>query len=127
MLYQDAKDPYDDVDENLVVREVPAPFSGEMVDTSSSYGDDVEFSPARGDDLDLTLRVPYSRLRGELSTFFNVFLLLRYVSCHDFTFFFLPLSLLLLFFFFYRGINEDYGRERNLDQSSLSSWKSWSK
>uniref|UniRef100_A0A2N9FUN5 Aminotransferase-like plant mobile domain-containing protein n=1 Tax=Fagus sylvatica TaxID=28930 RepID=A0A2N9FUN5_FAGSY len=69
MLYQDAKDPYDDVDENLVVREVPAPFSGEMVDTSSSYGDDVEFSPARGDDLDLTLRVPYSRLReGSMRT-----------------------------------------------------------
>jgi hypothetical protein len=110
-----------------VVREVLAPFSGEMVDTSSSSGDGVEVSPTRGDDLDLTLRVSYSRLRGELSTFFNVFLLLRYVSCHDFTFFFLPLSLLLLFFFFYRGINEDYGRERNLDQSSLSSWKSWSK
>uniref|UniRef100_A0A2N9GJG1 Aminotransferase-like plant mobile domain-containing protein n=1 Tax=Fagus sylvatica TaxID=28930 RepID=A0A2N9GJG1_FAGSY len=80
-------DPYDDVDDNLVVREVLAPFSGEMVDTSSSFGDGVEVSPARGDDLDLTLRVPYSRLRGELSTFFNVFLL---------------------------GINEDYGRGGNL-------------
>jgi hypothetical protein len=84
-----------------VVREVLAPFSGEMVDTSSSSGDGVEVSPTRGDDLDLTLRVPYSRLRGELSTFFNVFLLLRFVSCHGFTFFFLPLSLHSFFFFFF--------------------------
>uniref|UniRef100_A0A2N9EWP7 Aminotransferase-like plant mobile domain-containing protein n=1 Tax=Fagus sylvatica TaxID=28930 RepID=A0A2N9EWP7_FAGSY len=62
-------DPYDDVDDNLVVREVLAPFSGEMVDTSSSFGDGVEVSPARGDDLDLTLRVPYSRLReGSMRT-----------------------------------------------------------
>uniref|UniRef100_A0A2N9H864 Aminotransferase-like plant mobile domain-containing protein n=1 Tax=Fagus sylvatica TaxID=28930 RepID=A0A2N9H864_FAGSY len=83
VLDQDAQDPYDDMDDNLVVREVPAPFFGEMVDTSSSSGEDIEVSPARGDDLDLTLRVPYSRLHGELSTFFNVFLL---------------------------GINEDYGR-----------------
>uniref|UniRef100_A0A2N9EW30 Aminotransferase-like plant mobile domain-containing protein n=1 Tax=Fagus sylvatica TaxID=28930 RepID=A0A2N9EW30_FAGSY len=37
--------------------------------TSSSYSDDVEFSPARGDDFDLTLRVPYSRLReGSMRT-----------------------------------------------------------
>ena len=101
MLDQDAQDPYDDMDDNLVVKEVPAPFSGEVVDTSSSSGEGIEVSPARGDDLDLTLRVPYSRLHGELSTFFDVFLLLRFISCHDFTFFFLPLSLHSFFFFFY--------------------------
>ncbi len=123
MLDQDAQDPYDDMDDNLVVKEVPAPFSGEVVDTSSSSGEGIEVSPARGDDLDLTLRVPYSRLHGELSTFFDVFLLLRFISCHDFTFFFLPLS--LHFFFFYRWINEDYGRGGNLGQPSLSSWKGW--
>ena len=83
-----------------MVREVPAPFFGEMVDTNSSSGNGVEVSPSRGDDLNLTLRVPYSRLRGELSTFFNVFLLLRFVSCHGFTFFFLPLSLHSFFFSF---------------------------
>ena len=57
-----------------MVRKVPAPFSGEVVDTSSSSSKGIEVSPARGDDLDLTFRVPYSRLHGELSTFFNVFL-----------------------------------------------------
>ena len=101
VLDQDAQDPYDDMDDNLVVREVPAPFSGEMVDTNSNSDEDIEVSPARGDDLDLTLRVPYSRLHGELSTFFNVFLLLHFVSCHDFTFSFLPLSLHSFFFFFF--------------------------
>ena len=98
MLDQDSQDPYDDMDDNLVVREVSAPFSSEVVDTSSSSGDGVEVSPARGDDLNLTLRVPYSRLHGELSTFFNVFLLLRFVSSHGFTFFFLPLSFHSFFF-----------------------------
>ena len=57
---QDAQDPYDDMDDNLVVREVPTPFSGEMVDTTSSSGEDIKVSPARDDDLDLTLKVPYS-------------------------------------------------------------------
>uniref|UniRef100_A0A2N9EE56 Aminotransferase-like plant mobile domain-containing protein n=1 Tax=Fagus sylvatica TaxID=28930 RepID=A0A2N9EE56_FAGSY len=71
MLDQDAQEPYDDMDDNLVVRKVSAPFSGEVVDTSSSSGEGIEVSPARGDDLDLTLRVPYSRLHGELSTFFD--------------------------------------------------------
>jgi hypothetical protein len=104
------------MDDNLVVREVPTPFSGEMVDITSSSSEDIEVSPARDDDLNLTLRVPYSRLHGELSTFFNVFLLLRFVSCHGFTFSFLPFSLHFFFFFFFffffnRGINEDYGRE----------------
>ncbi|GMY26590.1 hypothetical protein FCV25MIE_21832 [Fagus crenata] len=69
-----ATDPYNDMDNNLVVRKVPAPFSGEVVDTGSSSSEGIEVSPARGDDLDLTLRVPYSRLHGELSTFFDVFL-----------------------------------------------------
>ena len=99
MFDQDTQDPYEDMDDNLVVREVPTPFSSEMVDTNSSFGDGVEVSPTRGDDLDLTLRVPYSRLRGELSTFFNVFLLLRFVSYHGFTFFFLPLLLHYFFLF----------------------------
>ncbi|GMY31672.1 flocculation protein FLO11-like, partial [Fagus crenata] len=62
MLDQDAQDPYDDMDDNLVVRGVSGPFSGEMVDTSSSSGNGVEVSPARGDDFELTLRVPFSRL-----------------------------------------------------------------
>ena len=57
-----------------MVRKVPAPFSGEVVDTSSISSEGIEVSPARGDDLDLTLRVLYSRLHGELSTFFDVFL-----------------------------------------------------
>jgi hypothetical protein len=115
MLNQDAQDPYDDIDDNLVVREVPAPFSGEMVDTSSSFGEDIEVSPARGDDLDLTLRVPYSRLHGELSTFFDVFLLLHFFSYMTlpsfsflfhfilFSFFLFFLIYLLLFFFFIEG------------------------
>ncbi|GMY05970.1 flocculation protein FLO11-like, partial [Fagus crenata] len=64
LLDQDAQDPYDDMDDNLVVREVPAPFSSEAVDTSSSSGEGIEVSPTRGDDLDLTLKVPYSRLHG---------------------------------------------------------------
>ena len=126
LLDQDAQDLYNDMDDNLMVREVLAPFSGEIVDTSSSFGEGIEVSPARDDDLNLTLRVPYSRLRGELSTCFNVFLLLRFVSCHGFTFFFLPLSLHSFFFLFYRRINEDYGRGGNLGQPPLSSWKSWS-
>jgi hypothetical protein len=132
---QDAQDPYNDMDDNLVVREMPAPFSGEMVDTSSSSGEDIEVSPVRGDDFDLTLRVPYSRLHGELSNFFNVFLLLHFVSCHGFTFSFLPLSLhffifffffFFFFYFFYRRINEDYGKGGNLGQPSLSNWRGWS-
>uniref|UniRef100_A0A2N9H4V3 Uncharacterized protein n=1 Tax=Fagus sylvatica TaxID=28930 RepID=A0A2N9H4V3_FAGSY len=74
-----AIDPYDDMDDNLVVREVLAPFSGEVVDTSSSSGEGIKVSPARDDDLNLTLRVPYSRLHNELSTFFDgvPFLLLK--------------------------------------------------
>ncbi|GMY29271.1 hypothetical protein FCV25MIE_24513 [Fagus crenata] len=64
LLDQDARDPYDDMDDNLVVREVLAPFSGEIIDTSSSSSEGIEVSPARDDDLNLTLRVPYSRLHG---------------------------------------------------------------
>ncbi len=33
LLDQDARDPYDDMDDNLVVRKVSAPFSSEVVDT----------------------------------------------------------------------------------------------
>jgi hypothetical protein len=111
VLDQDASDPYDDMDDNLVVREVPTPFSGEMVDITSSSSEDIEVSPARDDDLNLTLRVPYSRLHGELSTFFNVFLLLRFVSCHGFTFSFLPFSLHFFFFLTEGSMRTMVGRE----------------
>jgi hypothetical protein len=42
MFDQDAQDPYEDMDDNLVVREVPTPFFGEMVDTSSSRGGNLD-------------------------------------------------------------------------------------
>ncbi|GMY23528.1 hypothetical protein FCV25MIE_18769 [Fagus crenata] len=52
MLDQDAYDSYDDMDEDPAVR-----LSGKVVDSSSSSDKGIKVSHARGDDLDLTLRV----------------------------------------------------------------------